>query len=460
MIPAQDALHEHLAALPDARRRAIAGTARRLAREEEIEGVPIPLSFHHLPFVLDAGVVARALASCEPVIAGLLAVERHALAPGGEAVRDRLLAGLGPAGRRLFAMCNHESDYSLDRRFRRIDAMLEPGRDGCRVLEVNQAAPAFLHFHDALQRIIGEVLGLAGFDYRPTLLAPRLVAWLLGEYRHRFGTSSAPQVIAVVSEAGYPFKQLELPAFTRSCERAAREELGCDTSFRLCMPHDLRLQSGRVWLGREPVDLLWRQSALLDSYAGREQEIQDYLRISARHDEHLIVNSTRVWLTLTKDALSLLSSEAELDRLAIPPELRAGLLAAVPRTTCLAVEPELTDEVIGEREHWISKPAAGSFSRGFEPGHAHSDQSWRDLVKERSHPEFVFQRLVRPAEGHIVELDEDGTLHRRAIRYDFCPHHIDGAFSGTALVRARVEGAPGGRILPLVTAGPFGMLAP
>jgi hypothetical protein len=48
------------------------------------------------------------------------------------------------------------------------------------------------------------VLGLIGFDYRPALLAPRVVAWLLGEYRERTGQDGAPSVVAVVSEAGYP----------------------------------------------------------------------------------------------------------------------------------------------------------------------------------------------------------------------------------------------------------------
>jgi hypothetical protein len=445
----QEALGERLAELPVERRRAVAAAARRLAAEEELDATGIPFSFHHLPMVFDPGRMERALASCEPVIRGLVDLERRALQPEGEAIRRRLLASLDPPGRRLFEMCTHESDHSLERRFRRIDAMLEPGAAGCRVLEVNQAAPAFLHFHDALQRIAAEVLGMIGFEHGPALLAPRVVSWLLGEHRARHGTTAAPELVAVVSEAGYPFKQLELPAFTRACERAARE-LGTDTAFRLCFPHELRLRGGRIRLGDRPVDLLWRNSALLDSYAGREHEIEDYLAITARHDEHLIVNSTRVWLTLTKHALSFLSSEAELSRLGVAPDERNRLLAAIPRTVSLADEPDLAGEIIRDREEWISKPAAGSFSRGFEPGHWHSDGSWRDLVAERSRPDFVFQRLVRMPDGELLELDESGQLHRRAIQYDFCPHHVDGAFSGTALVRARVEGAAGGRIVPLV----------
>lgn len=457
MLPGHELLHDRLAAMPAARRREVWRASRDRAEQEGLVPAGIPLSFHHLPIVLDAGRAQRAIDSCRPVIDALVALERRALAPGGEPIRRRLVDSLDPAGRRLFEMCGHESAYSLERRFRRIDAMIEPGGEVCRVLEVNQAAPAFLHFHDALQRIAAEALGLIGFPCRPALLAPRLVAWLLGEHRQRTGAAGAPEVVAVVSEAGYPFKQLELPAFTRSCADAAAQ-LGCGTAFRLCMPHELHLRGGRIRLGGETVDLVWRQSGLLDSYAGREQEIADYLRILARHDEHLIVNSTRVWLTLTKHALSFLSSEAELERLGFPAGERARLLAAVPRTASLAAEPELTDRVIREREQWISKPAAGSFSRGFEPGRWHSDASWRALVAERSGPEFVFQRLVRPASGELLEIDPDGGLHRRAIEYDFCPHHVDGEFPGTALVRARVAGAEGGRIVPLVVAGEAGML--
>ena len=446
MALTQEMLRERLAALPVARRRAIAEAGRQLVDREQLRSQSIPFSFHTLPMVFGSGEVQRALASCDAVIRGLIRLEQQALAPEGDDLRRRLLAAVGPAGRRLFDMCSFESAYSLERRFRRIDAMLEAGV--CRTLEVNQAAPAFLHFHDALQRIATEVLGMIGIEHQPALLAPRVAAWLVGEYRHRFGTGAAPGLVAVVSEQGYPFKQLELPAFTAACERAAREQLGCEAAFRLCYPHELALRGRRAWLGDARVDMIWRNSALLDTYAS-EQEIADYLRICERHDEHLIVNSTRVWLTLTKDALSLLSSDAVQARLGLSPEERARLHEAVPRTVSLARDPELAEEIAGAREDWISKPAAGSFSRGFEPGHWHTDESWRALVRERSHPEFVFQRLVRPQSRDLLDIDESGELREYRIRHDFCPHHVDGSFPGTALVRGRIEGEAGGRIIPI-----------
>jgi hypothetical protein len=446
-------LHERLAALPVARRRALWRDGRKLVADEKLDSDAIKFSFHTLPLVMEASRVQSALASCEPAIAGLIELERRALAPGGERIRQRLVDSLCPAGRRLLELCRFESAHSLERRFRRVDAMQEPGALGLRVLEVNQAAPSFLHFHDSIQRIASEMLGQLGFDHRPALLAPLLAAWLSGEYRERMGSSAgAPETVAVVSEEGYPFKQLELPAFTAACEAAARE-LGTGTSFRLCLPHELRLRGGRMWLGEQRIDLIWRYSALLDSYAGREHEIEDYLRILARHDEHLIVNSTGVWLTLTKHALSFLSSDAELERLGFTADQRRGLLAAIPLTVSLAEQPDMAEEVIRSREEWISKPAAGSFSQGFEPGHWHSDAAWRDLVRERSRPDFVFQRRVRPAHAELCDVDQDGQLHRRAIQHDFCPHHVDGAFSGTALVRARMDGVEGPRIVPLVVAG-------
>lgn len=445
MALTREMLRERLAALPAARRRAIAEAGRRLVDREQLRSDSIPFSFHTLPLVLDAGEVQRALASCDAVIRGLIRLEQHALGPDGEDLRRHLLAAIGPAGRRLFDMCTFESTYSLERRFRRFDAMLEDGV--CRTLEVNQAAPAFLHFHDALQRIAAEVLEMIGIEHRPSLLAPRVAAWLVGEYRHRFGVASAPELVAVVSERGYPFKQLELPAFTAACERAAREQ-GCDTAFRLCYPHELALRGGRAWLGDAPVDMIWRNSALLDTYA-RQEEIADYVRICERHDEHLIVNSTRVWLTLTKDALSLLSSDPVLDRLGLTADEKARLAEAIPRTVSLARDPQLAEEIAEAREEWISKPAAGSFSRGFEPGHWHTDQSWRALVAERTHPEFVFQRLVRPQARGLLDIDESGELREYPIRHDFCPHHVDGVFPGTALVRARIEGEAGGRIVPI-----------
>ena len=109
----------------------------------------------------------------------------------------------------------------------------------------------------------------------------------------------------------------------------------------------------------------------------------------------------------------------------------------------------MAEEIAGAREEWISKPAAGSFSRGFEPGHWHTDESWRALVRERTHPEFVFQRLVRPQARDLLDIDESGELREYRVRHDFCPQHVDGVFPGTALVRARIEGEAGGRIVPI-----------
>jgi len=450
MMLSSEALYERLAELPIERRRAIAEAGRQLAEREGLDSPEIPFAFHHLPIALDRERVSAALRSCGAVVQGLIRLERRALGADGGEIRDRLLASLDPPGRRLFELCNFESDYSVERRFRRVDAMIEPGGAGGRVLEVNQAAPAFIHFHDALQRIASEQLGMIGFDHEPDLLAPRVAAWLVGEYRHRYGTGAAPETIAVVSEEGYLYKRLELPAFTAACERAARDRLGCDTAFRLCFPHELSLRDGRVWLGDRRIDMIWRNSALLDSYAGREQEIEDYRRILARHDEHLIVNSTRVWLTLTKDALSLLSSGPVLVQLGFTPDERSQLLDAVPRTVSLAREPDVADEILRSREEWISKPAAGSFSQGFEAGWWHTDASWLALVRERSSREFVFQRFVRRSPGDLCEIDSAGELHRRTVTYEFSPHHVDGAFPGTVLVRARVDGAKGGRIVPVI----------
>jgi hypothetical protein len=142
MVLSEESLHERLAGLPVPRRRAIAQAARQLAAEEELASTAIPFSFHQLPMVVDAGRVNQALDSCAPVIDGLIELERRALAPDGDDIRRRLVATLDPPGRRLLEMCSFESDYSVQRRFRRIDAMIEPGSAGCRILEVNQAAPA------------------------------------------------------------------------------------------------------------------------------------------------------------------------------------------------------------------------------------------------------------------------------------------------------------------------------
>ena len=80
---------------------------------------------------MEASRVQSALASCEPVIAALIELERRALAPGGERIRQRLVESLDPAGRRLLELCSSESAYSLERRFRRWTPCWTRARPAC-----------------------------------------------------------------------------------------------------------------------------------------------------------------------------------------------------------------------------------------------------------------------------------------------------------------------------------------
>src|SRR5204862_7838496 len=119
---------------------------------------------------------------------------------------------------------------------RRIDGFLDARAPGLRANEVNQAAPSFLHFHDALARIHRDVLGELGIEHAPKLIAPLILDWLLLEYRDRFRGAQPPSLVAVTTEEGFPHKAYELPPFVESVRNESRaRNLGVD--FVLCHPH-------------------------------------------------------------------------------------------------------------------------------------------------------------------------------------------------------------------------------
>jgi hypothetical protein len=99
----------------------------------------------------------------------------------------------------------------------------------------------------------------------------------------------------------------------------------------------------------------------------------------------------------------------------------------------------MTDTVIKEKDLWITKPADAGFGKGVEFGAAHSEKSWMDIIKERTDLDgFIFQKRVTYPTIRVTDIDDDGHLINHRVEYDSCPHHINGAFTGTALTRTNV----------------------
>lgn len=402
------------------------------------------------PLCLDTRKVREAMRRTQVLLDALIRLEEHVLSPAGEALRERLMRSLEPGAARLVAQCTYESSYSLRRRLRRVDAFLEPTTGRYAAIEVNQVAPLSFRPHDQDQRLAERVMGELGLPYTPKPLAPRIFRWLQGELRARHPGREL-RLVALVSEHGYPAKS-GLPGLARLVEEAAREA-GSRAEVVHCYPPEVRLARGRPVLGGREVDVIWRQSVFLDAYRERGEDVSDYEAICSHPEEHLIVNSTRSFLTASKESFALLSDAEVLRALALPKEDLAVLRETVPETLNLAHAPERRTEVLEERAGWISKPTDSSFGQGIEFGTAHTARSWARLVDERSTDGFVFQRRVPYPVTPCLQVTRSGELLQREMEFDFCPHQVDGEMVGTAFVRAHLREAAtrGDRVMNVVS---------
>lgn len=404
----------------------------------------VPLEDAHLaeaaPFIaplsLDVAQVRGALHRTQVLLDALVRLEEHVLTPEGEPLRQRLVRSLEPGSARLVAQCTHESRYSLERRLRRMDAFLEPTTGRYSVIEVNQVAPLSFRPHDVDQRLAQRMMEALGFDYTPRLLAPRILRWLQGELHARHPGREL-RLVALVSEHGYPAKS-GLPGLAQLVQEAAREA-GLSTDVVHCYPPEVRRIQGRPVLAGWEVDVIWRQSVFLDWYRERGEDVSDYEALCSHPEEHLIVNSTRSFLTASKEAFALLC-EPEVQRaLRLPVEAVAVLCETVPETVSLAHAAHRRAEVLEARAAWISKPTDSSFGQGIEFGTRHTADSWARLVEARSGDGFVFQRRVAYPVIRWPQVTRSGELVRRDIEFDFCPHQVDGAMAGTAFIRAHLR---------------------
>ncbi|WNG48437.1 hypothetical protein F0U60_33165 [Archangium minus] len=424
-------LRERLERLSPARRAQVVRECLELARAAEypLEGRPFLV-----PLELDAARVKRAFAQVECLVRALVRLETHALGPAGAPLLRRLLRSLEPGSERLVRQCTFESPASLERRLRRVDAFLEPATGRCTAIEVNQAAPLGLHYHDVDQRMAAHLLGALGRTYEPQLLAACVVDWLFGEFRARY-PGRVPRRIALVSEHGYSGKR-ELPHVAREYQRVARARYGEDVHLVHCFPPEVRLVRGRPTVGGEQVDMIWRYSVYLDAYREGDVDVSDYEAVCSHPEEHLIVNSTGAFLTATKEAFALLSDAAVVATLGLSREDAELLRQTIPDTVSLAHAPERRQEVLEEREGWVSKPTDSSFGEGVVFGARLSRREWERLVEARSKDGFLFQRRVSYPVVALLEISEAGALLERQVEVDFCPYHVDGRVPGPTIVRA------------------------
>jgi hypothetical protein len=428
-------LRERLLGEPPRKLSGLYEECRKMAGDQRLEigGKPIP--FIPVPHVMDRGVMEGVAKRLDVFVQALLTLERQALSSRDGILYRRLMSSLTPGGRALVEQCSFESGYSLLRRHRRIDGYLRAD-GGYSVIEVNQAAPLAIHYHDTAQRIAARLLEALGFEWQPELLSPRILEWFLGEYGQR-NPGGFPRVIALVIEHGYPPKFTDLPMMSRALERLAMEKYGQEMSILTCFPYEVKLRGGKMVLGQKEIDMIWRNSVYMAGYREEGKDLADYDAICTHPDEFLLINSTRSWLTRTKEVSALFWDEECCRAMGLSPGEAARVREVVPYSVNLKYAPDARKDVMREKDSWITKPSDSGFGKGVEFGALHTEDSWKCLVDERSRNEgFVFQKRVAYPRVQVLDIDPAGSLVEYQAEFDFCPHHVNGDFTGTALSRA------------------------
>ncbi|GEM_PF-3358282 len=453
-------LIDSLKSLGKERRLTLLNQCQQIARDEELQIGRTPIPFFTIPFLLEKQQMKAVIDRLEPFFSILIRLEEFAYSADGKELLERLMASLTPGGQHLVRQCSFESNYSLLHRQRRFDGFLDLGKDSYKLVEVNQAAPLAIHYHDVGQRIAATVLNELGFPCRPNLVAPHVLDWMLGEYRERFH-NTLPETIALVIEHGYPPKFTDLPRMAKACEEIALRSYNHRLSFVVCFPYEITLRAGEIYHGDRRVDMIWRNSVYMTSYREQGLALEDYEYICSHPEKYLIINSTRSWLTRSKEVFSLIWDDSLMKSLGLSGEKLDAVRDVVPYTVHLAKNPEMKEEIISNRSAWISKPTDSGFGKGVEFGESLPGESWKYLVEERSRDGYVFQRVLDYPSMNTWIIDMSGELMEVPIEYDFCPHHINGHFTGTALIRANrrdtcserstMNLAAGGLMLPLVT---------
>ncbi len=430
------------------------------ANNLEIGGQKLP--FIKIPFILDKELIEHSLIKFDSLTEALISLEKYALSSEGKEVFERLMNSLTEGGRELVNQCSYESDFSLKRRHRRFDSYIDPVARTASVIEVNQAAPLAISYYDTVQQVADITLSKAGFSSKKHNITEAMLEWFIAEYQERF-PKKFPKTVALVIEHGYAPKFTDLPTMAQRIMEKAKEKYHQEIEVLTCFPYDIRLQNDTPYFGNIPIDMIWRNSVYMTQYKEDGEYLDDYLTICNNPEKYLLINATRVWLTRNKETFALLSNTRLQETLGLSEQQKRDLAEIIPYSVNGFYEKEVLVEIIENREEWITKPSDAGFGKGVEFGSNHSLDSWKAIVEKRS-TEFgyIFQKRVSYPKAEVWDIDEDGSLITHHIEFDICPHHINGAFTGTVLSRANIISddpqinkmnlVSGGYLLPIIVA--------
>ncbi|MBL4835353.1 MAG: hypothetical protein JKY26_15400 [Pseudomonas sp.] len=284
-----------------------------------------------------------------------------------------------------------------------------------------------------------EVAGLVP----PPAMADQFEAAILAMFRQEWtaaGHTRPLRSIAIVDSD--PQEQYLYPEFLMF-QRLFQEQ---DIQAVIADPSELALRDGQLWYGDLAIDLVYNRLTdfLLESPANahlREAHLTDAAVLTPHPQAHALYADKR--------NLVLLSNDEHLQRLGVPDQTRAILLAGIPETRL--VQREQADLLWAQRKKLFFKPAAGYGSRATYRGDKLTRRVWEDILAG----DYVAQALVAPGQRAV----SDGETPER-LKFDLRNYAYAGQVQWVAarLYQGQTTNfrTPGGGFAP-VYAGPSGV---
>ena len=273
-------------------------------------------------------------------------------------------------------------------------------------------------------------------EFEPTAdlnnLEQTFFAMFVEEWRRQRGDAPLGRVAIVDDDPAAQYLYPEMRLFERMFARFGAEAVIADA-------RELIWREGRLWHDARPVELVYNR--LTDFYL--EEPAHAALRTAYEAGAVVLTPHPRAHaLYADKRNLVTLSDDGALTAMGVPAEVRALLVAAIPRTE--AVTSERAETLWSERRKLFFKPAAGYGSKAAYRGDKLTRRVWQEILRG----DYVAQALVAPSERRL-EVDSAET----DLKLDVRAYVYGGAIQ---LVAARLyEGqttnfrTPGGGFAPV-----------
>ena len=268
---------------------------------------------------------------------------------------------------------------------------------GFKVMEVNMGSSvgggdnAILNRACLAHSAIAEFVSAHGLAYTDTLAETANTI-----FAETGGSAGDGRLIAAVDWPG------TIDTWKAVLRTSAREYASYGIEMVPCHLGELAVRDRRVWLGRRPVDVIYRIFLIEDLLDPDGPALIDPVLRAAERGEVELFTPMDSQLYASKGALALLSDEAN-RHLYSPAEL-ASLDRLLPWTRMMRPGPvtvsgeqvELTEYACASRAELVLKPTSMHGGIGVVPGWLTDPDDWDRQLATAMAGSFVLQRRVRP----------------------------------------------------------------